>query len=331
MMRLEAKCSTFLCVLALALVAPAAMAQSGIKRLVVFGDSLSDPGNAFALLGTQNTPPDYSLDPFLVPDRPYARGGHHFSNGPTWVEQFARPLGLAGSTRPAWGPNTSPGAANYAVGGARARTCLAFEPPEACDPTNINLSQQVARFLSDRTNRATPEALYIIAIGGNDMRDAIVAYVGTLQATGNQGSAWLAATAVMDRAVASIATNIELLAARGAQTFLVWQVPNIGLTPALRPFGLTALGDGLAQYFIGGLAGLPSNVLRLDVYATLNTVTSPGNAGSYGLTDVTDACIKTTAPFECEHADEFLFWDGIHPTAAGHAIIAQQAAAALSH
>src|SRR5690348_18081439 len=139
-MRFAAKQWSLICLLALALAAPAAIAQSGIKRLVVFGDSLSDSGNAFALLGTVNTPPDWSVDPFLIPDRPYARGGLHFSNGATWIEQLARPLGLAGSVRPAL-RNASPGAANYALGGARAREDQADSP--------LNLPEQVAKFLSD--------------------------------------------------------------------------------------------------------------------------------------------------------------------------------------
>ena len=74
------------------------------SAIVVFGTSLSDSGNAFALRGGTNTPPDYILDPLLVPAAPYARGGHHFSNGATWVEQFARSLRLAGSVRPAFDP-----------------------------------------------------------------------------------------------------------------------------------------------------------------------------------------------------------------------------------
>src|SRR5512138_140133 len=98
MIILKAKHWSLLCVFVLTLAAPyAASAQTAPRHIVVFGDSLSDPGNAFTLLGTTNTPPDYSVDPFLVPDRPYARGGQHFSNGATWIEQFGASVGLAGS------------------------------------------------------------------------------------------------------------------------------------------------------------------------------------------------------------------------------------------
>ena len=76
-------------------------AQGPFASIVAFGTSLSDSGNAFVLRGGTNTPPDYLLDPLLVPSAPYARGGHHFSNGATWIEQFARSQGLAGSARPA--------------------------------------------------------------------------------------------------------------------------------------------------------------------------------------------------------------------------------------
>src|SRR2546422_10941668 len=78
-----------------------AAAQSRFSGIVVFGTSLSDPGNAFALSGEAATPPDFMLDPLLIPSAPYARGGHHFSNGATWVEQFARSVGLRDGVRAA--------------------------------------------------------------------------------------------------------------------------------------------------------------------------------------------------------------------------------------
>lgn len=316
----------FVSVVGLGLTAPWAEAQQPFKRMVVFGDSLSDPGNAFALLGATATPPDYSVDPFLVPDRPYARGGQHFSNGATWVEQWARPLGLAGSVRPAL-RSASPGAGNYAIGAARARN----------DGVNLDLQQQVGTFLNQFGNSAPSDALYVVEIGGNDLRDALVAFVDTVQKGGTQAQAQAAAAEVITEAVASIGTQLQALASAGAQRFLVWKVPNIGLTPAIRGLAtknpaISGLADSLTQAFnsaleakvLAPLEASGATVTRLDVYSKLNEVVA--NGANFGLTNVTDACITpSTPPFECQQPDDYLFWDGIHPTAAGHAIIAQLA------
>jgi phospholipase/lecithinase/hemolysin len=286
-------------------------------RIVAFGASLSDPGNAFALRGGTNTPPDYLLDPLLVPSAPYARGGHHFSNGATWVEQFARSVGLAASVRPSF--QDSGGATNYAVGGARA-----YE-----DGVNVNLSAQVEAFLQQVNHTAPSDALYTIEMGGNDIRDALVAYPS--------GSG-----AILQAAVISIASNIGRLYAGGARTFIVWRAPNVGLTPAIRTLdhlrpGAVQLGTGLTGAFNTGLDGavadlskLPGiRIVRLDAYGLLNNIVDHPEA--FGLTDVTSPCVTPNiAPFTCDRPDEFLFWDGIHPTKAVHAIIAQEAASMLS-
>src|SRR5436190_23608196 len=109
---------TTVSLIALLLAVPAwAEAQSRFSGIVVFGTSLSDPGNAFALVGDSSTPPDFALSPLLIPSAPYAKGGHHFSNGATWVEQFARSIELSGSVRPAL---SNPNATNFAAGAARA-------------------------------------------------------------------------------------------------------------------------------------------------------------------------------------------------------------------
>ena len=60
-------------IVAFLLSTPARAAAQGASEVVVFGDSLSDSGNAFALRGAASTPPDYALDPFLIPGAPHAR------------------------------------------------------------------------------------------------------------------------------------------------------------------------------------------------------------------------------------------------------------------
>jgi phospholipase/lecithinase/hemolysin len=289
-------------------------AQKAGGMIVVFGTSLSDPGNAFAVLGA-TTPPDWSVDPFLVPDRPYARGGHHFSNGMTWVEQYARPIGLGASVKPAF---AGTGGTNFAFGGARAR---------ALGPSP-HLAQQVGAFLQATRGVAPGHALYVIEMGGNDMRDALQAFAMGQGAVGAQ---------MLTDALAAMRGNIELLYGAGARTFLVWNMPNIGATPAIRPTPLAGIANMLALDYnvrlesqvLGPLSALPDiRIVRFDIYGKLNGVIE--SPATFGLTNVTEACLALSAPFACAHPNDYLFWDGIHPSAAGHGVIAHQAAALLN-
>jgi phospholipase/lecithinase/hemolysin len=299
-----------------------AIERAPYSGIVVFGTSLSDSGNAFTLRGGTNTPPDYLVNPLLIPSAPYASGGHHFSNGATWIEQFARSLGLAGSVRPAFA-SSSPEATNYAVGAARAYD----------DGINVNLADQVNAFLADVNGGAPSDALYVIEMGSNDIRDAIVAFQ-----TGGPG----AAQAILQQALQSIAVNIQTLHAAGAREFLVWIPPNVALTPALQSLArvnpaVTQLATGLTLAFnsglkaaLAGLSQLPGiTITQLDAYTLLNTIAAA--PGAYGLTDVTTACLTPNVPpFFCQTPDEYLFWDGIHPSGATHAITAQEAARVLA-
>ncbi|MDA7086897.1 SGNH/GDSL hydrolase family protein [Pseudomonas sp. SA3-5] len=309
---------TLVGLLTLALLAPNwATAQVAFSRIVVFGTSLSDPGNAFALIHRQSTPPYANLDALLVPDAPYASGGHHFSNGATWIEQFARPLGLTASVRPAF-VGTSDGASNYAVGGARARE----------DGINANLSLQVGSFLFDAGGVAPADALYVLEMGSNDVRDALVAGPG--------------GGAILADALAAIGANLDALYAAGARHFLVVNSPDIALTPAVRTLdllnpGTSAAAAFLSQSFNAGLEALLTvldgapgiTIARLDLYQTVSAlVTDPA---AYGLSQVDSACLTPgLPPFTCRTADDYLFWDGIHPTAVVHAIFAQDTAFALT-
>lgn len=287
-----------------------AQAQSGYSGLVVFGTSLSDPGNAFVLRGDAATPPDFQMNPLLIPSLPYAKGGHHFSNGATWVEQYARSVGLGDSVKAALA-TTDPVATNFAVGAARAYD----------DGSNFNLTLQVTTFLQRSGGVASPQALYVIEMGSNDIRDAFASYVG-----GGDGGLIIAA------ALASIAGNIQRLYVAGARNFLVWAPPNVGLTPAVRSLGTGAVGliTNLTNAFNAGLTGVLAQLgalpgvtfTRLDAFAALNAIVA--DPAAFGLTTVTTPCLTPNdAPFSCSNPNDYLFWDGIHPSKAGHAILAQ--------
>jgi phospholipase/lecithinase/hemolysin len=310
--------STLAIVLGCALgVAPAfAATEARTPAVGVFGDSLSDSGNAFALVGGTNTPPDYSVDFFLVPDQPYARGGHHFTNGPTWVEQYAKSKGLAANVQPAF-RSAAAGAANYAVGAARARD----------DGSSINFARQVERFLQDVGSDAPASSLYVVEIGSNDIRDC----------------AAMQDPNIVSDALAAIESNVNKLYGAGARTFLVWNVPKVAVTPAIRNADAAFPGtawfidtqvnvpyndalDGLLGQLRQSLPGV--KIIRFDAYA--QTAAIYDNGAGYGLSIVDAPCIDPKVPpYFCQAPDDYFFWDGVHPTAAVHSIFASAIAQLL--
>ncbi len=146
------------------LVTPAAAKlDPQFSRFIIFGDSISDTGNVFVATGNQSVPPYSGLDAQLVPPAPYTKGGHKFSNGKIWIEQLAKDLRLVKSARPALQVT---GAQNYAFGGSRA----VGSPTGAPD-----LEDQINLFLASGGAAHLEDALVVIAIGSNDVRDAIIA------------------------------------------------------------------------------------------------------------------------------------------------------------
>lgn len=361
-------------VLSLAYSVAAFAQKSALDRVVVFGTSLSDSGNAFVLinnpgefgfdqcdLGTPlNVPPYDQMDKLylsddlyvelLVPDGVYARGGHHVTNGATWIEQYARGQGLSGTVRPAL---RNPGlqASNYAVGGARARPVTDQTPSDDVMRCRFNLSDQVSAYLEDfQIGVGKPisgETLFVVEVGGNDVRDALDILLKTQNVD--------AAKAVIGQAIGNIGATIQTLYGFGARKFLLMNVPNIGRTPTVSlldrlftppptPIDLTvaynanmltmgfniALGqlqDGLNFVLADG------DIRTLNLYGLLEEIVwdKENNASKlFGITNVTDACINPDEPpFTCKKPDSYLFWDGIHPTKVVHGSMAQRAIAVL--
>jgi phospholipase/lecithinase/hemolysin len=309
--------AVMLTLLSVMMVAPGRpLAQDSISAIVVFGDSLSDTGNAFAVTGNPGVPPDFGLDASLLPSTAYARGGHHLTNGATWAEQLARPLGLARSVQPAL-RSSSPFALNFAAATTRARQTL----------TTPSFSLLVAAFLQKTGGVAPADALYAVELGGHDVRDALeVALVG-----GNP-------LPILQAGADAIGDNIRTLYAAGAREFLVWTVPDVGRIPAILAIPgaslpatfYTQVFNGLLAAELAQVAGeLPGiNIIPFDAFGLITEIATDKEA--FGFTNVTNACITPNdPPFFCKNPDEYLFWDGIHPTKAAHEIIAGRIAQLL--
>lgn len=296
-------------IVALTLVSNAAYALP-YSSLFIFGDSLTDSGNNAIVIDTQiappGTPPGTLRTPTpigsqtFIPTFPYA--SDRYSNGAVWVEQLAARLGLSAA------PSVL-GGTNFSFGGARTGPAGSSFP--------FSLTDQVQLFLGEVGGAAPGDALYIVAGGGNNARDAAELALG-----GGDPSA------IVEAYVNDIATILTQLSGAGANDILLVNVPNIGLTPAIQSFGaaaaagVSAIAAGMNAALNGALAsllpGLLSDVKVFDFYSAFTDVVA--NPGEFGLTDVTSACAFVSACLT--NPDTTLFWDGIHPTTAGHKLIA---------
>jgi outer membrane lipase/esterase len=302
--------------LALAGVLPITAGAVPFSSVIVFGDSISDSGNnAFVsdFFGFPTFPrgartPTPVANQMFVPTLPYA-SSNRYSNGPVWVEQLAATLGLSAK------PSLS-GGTNYAFGGARTGPLNS--------PFPFSLVDQVHMFLDPNGQVASPSSLYVVAGGGNDARDAFTIAIG-----GGDPSALIAAYA------ANIASILTTLDAAGANDILLTNVPDIGKLPAVQFFGqgaaaaATNVSAAFNAALAATLASLPLNVRDdvhvLDLFGLLDQVFA--DPGAFGFTDVTSACAVNPACIA--NPQGTFFWDGIHATSGGQALLAQAALTAL--
>jgi len=265
------------------------------SSLVIFGDSLSDTGNhPGGLLGL---PPPYYQN--------------RISNGPVAVDVLAQSLGLSAAHSGYLFSNGS--GSNYAVSGANAA---------GNDPQDLTV--QLQAFYSRSPARLDADALYVVMVGGNDVRDASV-----------MKSSAAASTAV-DAAVGSIRFALLGLMQKGARNILVVNVPDISKIPettqraATNP-GLLARARQLSIDFnqrlelrLNSLIQTPGlHLYRFDFYSDFNDILN--HSGAYGFSNTSEAC------FDFDHYayhpqcqfERFVFFDSIHPTAKMHALIGQ--------
>jgi len=317
-------------------------AATQFSNVVVFGDSLSDSGN-LSTLAQLPVPMRFTTNP-----------------GTTTIENVATGLGFTLT------PSLT-GGNDYAWGGAGVITNSPGTP--AGVPT---LSTQIDGYLT--AGAVDRQALYSVWGGAND-----IFYHATAAAAGAQAQAAIAtntaglppamaaqvadqiaqqalATAgvsafetaeqVQANVAAAAQQEVKLigdLQAAGASNILVFNLPNVGITPSARSQGADAAASltGLAVVYNGqlnaGLSQLGTGIIPIDTYGLLNEVVA--NPQQFGFSNVTDpactggdgsslGCAPEGTPgaavtYKPGSENSYLFADGVHPTTAAHAMLGQ--------
>lgn len=270
--------------------ASAAGAQS-YNRLVVFGDSLSDNGNLY--LATSGSTPA---------SPPYYQG--RFSSGPVFTER----LGFNASNF--MGPVS--GSINYAFGGARTDSQAA----------PMGMRVQLAQYQS-RGGKFGAGDLVSILGGANNIFQGLPAAGASSNPQGSIAPVALGAAADMNFIVGSVAQA-------GAGTILVTNLPKLSLTPQFRATPAAPLADYAVTTFNGALltglnataAARPgANIIMMDLFKIGDVIAA--NPGAFGVSNVTQPCFNGVTV--CANPNDYFYFDGVHPTAAGHAVIARLA------
>lgn len=303
-----------------------------IDKIVVFGDSLSDNGNFYAL--TSKLHRVDSNVPVVPASPPYFHG--RFSNGQVWVERLAESLHVP--------------IEDFAYGGAWAEP---YEDSKAYIPPDLN--NQVDDYsIRAVTDFHKSKHLYVIWAGSNDYLQPNLYLQGKLDPEHTT-----------THTVSIIQSDIRWLIKMGATKILIANVPMLEVIPASTEMGqetmdierklskmhnqklVKMLDDLHAEYPTVKIMLGDVNVVFADVLAHpekyhFKNVTEACYSGNYMMKNARalsnqaqinfndNASLRTAylaglnlAPNSiCENQDEYLFWDHVHPSRVTHQLIA---------
>ena len=296
--------------------------------VISFGDSLSDDGNVAALNGLP--------------------AGNSFTTNPDpeAVQLIASEYGFNQTNISKFIPGSS--GTDYAYGGACVQANVAGGFTCGLSPGGFSLTTQVSDYLTAHGGKADSQALYTMWGGANDIFTYLnLAGHGLISA---QQAAIGVATAAHTEA-----GLINALQTAGAGNIIVFNLPNIGATPALTAQGPAAQGAATQLSLIyntqlnGTMSG-KTGIIAVDTFGLVNEVLA--NHAAYGFANVTGMACSTGpgigglpssvacgGPSAIGHLPytyaagtnlSYFFADGVHPTGAAQALLAQYVVAEIA-
>ncbi len=293
-------------------------APASAQKVVVFGDSLSDTGNAQVATSGTN------------PGSPYGR----YSNGLNWVDQLygtgANGIGLNPfSAHFGFNPNSFAFSYGAGGGGIPPGNVLDYAFGGAYTGTG-NIGNGTAPGTAGTAPGVTQEVQLFALLGGHfTAQDTVTMWAGanngfwTINVPGaNQTSI---ATGAFT-AVGSEIANLQSLIGLGAKRLLVLNIPDLGVTPAVSAGGANAIQGGNLfstvfnaglQQGLGQLAGAAPgvNIIQADVNSVVRYVLA--NPTAFGFTNTTGFC-GFNGGAAC---NGYFFADSVHPSQAAYGLL----------
>ncbi|WP_245243187.1 SGNH/GDSL hydrolase family protein [Pararhodobacter sp. SW119] len=269
----------------------------------VFGDSLSDPGNLFALTE--------ALTGTGQPGFPYFQG--RVSDGPVWAEYLASDFAARGLPF-----------RNYAFA-----TAQVVRPP--VDPTDlttqlpIHLDDQLALFELEALGGIPERSVALAWLGSNDAF-RIISEAGRQIGDGTEipiavANAVLSANAVAEQ----LLSRLSLLVPAGIRDLVLFNLPDLGRTPnylgtAGAPLATLVTDTFNARLAAGSVDGL--NLRRFDLAGLFDALLE--SPDEFGITSLEPCFVTTPTPMLCDDPGQRAFFDLIHPAGRVHAALADE-------
>jgi phospholipase/lecithinase/hemolysin len=291
--------------LALAPLPAAATTLPSFSDLLIFGDSLSDPGNAFNLVfGAPVSPAQGIFDNGQITD------------GDAWATQLG--ADFASGT-------------NFAYAAARTQTAGTLDlefPGGVTVPYDADdLPEQIAAFVAAKTTGALTlgaNPLAAVFIGGNDFRDAFA-----------EPDPAAAVQAAIPTVIGDIIAAVGTLQAQGIGQIVVMGLPDLGRIPETLDSGIdasraatgasvafnAALRTALATPIPGVLPDV-SGLSYFDTFGLFAEVLATPQAFGFDPALLGTPCLDALLAMAVSDCTGYLFYDSIHPTEAAHALIA---------
>lgn len=307
------------------------------SSVYVFGDSLVDAGNALGLAEFYGDL-TFSDLPDGAPTEELGYFEGRFSDGYTYADLIANkavgsvteptfPFGYVdpwlGIEIAPWTSEPDGNSLNWAYGGAQVR---------GGDEAGLDLDEQTDAFRDAVDGDAPPDGLYIVTMGGNDVRN--LAKVGSPPADEQGGYA------VLDKVVQQLIHELGQLIDDGARNFLITGMPDVGIIPDYDVDHNGVLDPAEQARADGGtmFAAYLDLMIRTEVVPALEDM---GATVTYvSMTDGLDAILPTiealhglaagTLTTDLLAHQELVFFDDVHPNAQVQALFGSYAQALLT-